>query len=1719
MNNDDGFSKFFEGADEEIIVEAQEETEDFVPSIDDDLIYEIDVYNSLIRDLPLLMQNNPKIQDKYLKLARHLINLKNKSKLVNLGDIEDYPDMEKVYKSEFNVSWIIPIVLDKKKIYKKLDIPDSDANEQVMNEYLDEASNKGIKYEDFIEEMMELSKYTNEVERDKIGYKTYREKLYKLDQPYMIKTEIKKKDIGYKFNLNQYSQLLRYFNVDNKFWQVYNANGPVKFSYEQYDEDDKIIATREAQIVPGDYVNIIGLLILGSEEENIIDSLNGQPWFDRIRKIGDATKILKNQEAIVVLPNHGLKTGDKVMILNSNCEPSIDGEYDSKVKVINENEFMVPVMVSKDGTTAEVFTQTTLNFKKIELDKSLLEEGNGEVVKKYEKNAKLYIFPEEELNNDEWKIMCKKLIPAANLIVENQEEKLKNLNTIEEMNDVLSQFSLEFKNLGFDNYFKLTEILEDKYIDAKKQIENFDFNKYYNEIIKLREHIIEDNKGENVSKDIIFGDKYIFNKDVIKYYGTYPNVGKDNDSIAARYNWLLKSPDYGTLYFLIVELEKVSELKNIDLSPAEIDARMKEVKKIIADSEKELKSVGDNKNCEKRKIDPVIIYDSFDKVYNDGLKITQFNIGDYAVIENNKSHENGKIFVWNGTNWEQNALIQSLEDLCLLGVEKIKEFDLEKLQCLFKTACKNKKQIRLEKRIEKMNDELKTLEKFSEYNTKEVEKKLKEQLKIAELNLQIFIREKEDTRPKEDIKIKEEDLDPLMKDIMMIPQLDTKEYLRNLLIKKDGIIIDKDIYSIRSGKKMCCGHYWYQLKIAEGGSPEYSEKVYNEMMALYAAEDVDGIYFCNHDGRPLDLLEYDTAEGLSKSTGEVDRQREVVMSEEEELKEAILETEAQEREAEIFECESSEIRTELLKIGFKVEDVAKAKDICNKINAINGKTGIILKKSEFINIIVDVVQSLQKFIDFSTFKKKEIIRLKEKGIDLSKVDTKKFEERYNDIYNIKKISLIGARLLVSYQTIIPPQYPSGKRTSIIFEGFEGNSGLEYISMLIDESKLIPITKEGGKGKEYLNMGKIKIEVEKSYYDLGDMPRIKKLKKEKKMYEGKMVKIQEMKADIVIKEIPKYEKLPDNFKKEVEKAKKYQQFYEYQKQLKGRKGFIAQQIIEDINKTISTAADKQSDDPKSVELSCCLERLDKGTGYYTYIKEKTDEHIYDLLEESRKISYYDALFLNRGVILTHEPERNRNFSVSIENLGFDREEVRKILFLTYIEDGIFKGQKHEYDENNICLLTGQNKFDILKKNYTVEEENKLIRVIIGKSLKKIIIGGSAEDEKIMKEEKDKLIDNLDLDKLKAESDGVIDAEIEDFCDKMGKLLGKNKDFVKKLEEKLKNLGYYEKIIKTEEQFVEENPNSTEADTIRFQNNKYRMRIFNLKRIINNYFRRYISVVANNFDPDPTRGKKFEKIMDVETDVSIEIQKFISEREQFIQKYLNKKNQEIFKELKFDISASAITNISGDTDKWDKEYKSVVKTVNFNLGHLSNALMYFLLKNLTGFLSHDFNKDISKNKDVANFIIELLEKIEQDFNTLDYTYGLFMPGDFRAQEHKDEEDDKPKDEASRLIARTPKLKKVRNMTDYEEALLEMEEQEKQETKKLKFIEEYSKKHGKAPTDSEVIDYLDDVEKDDDRDKEEDDEEWMDSKIEEDNELGVETGEGYGEMPQNGYDGDFD
>jgi predicted ribosome quality control (RQC) complex YloA/Tae2 family protein len=234
-------------------------------------------------------------------------------------------------------------------------------------------------------------------------------------------------------------------------------------------------------------------------------------------------------------------------------------------------------------------------------------------------------------------------------------------------------------------------------------------------------------------------------------------------------------------------------------------------------------------------------------------------------------------------------------------------------------------------------------------------------------------------------------------------------------------------------------------------------------------------------------------------------------------------------------------------------------------------------------------------------------------------------------------------------------------------------------------------------------------------------------------------------------------------------------------------------------------------------------------------------------------------------------------------------------------------------------------------------------------------------------------------------------------------------------------------------------------------------------------------------------------------------------------MTKRDNEIFKALRFDVPAKVIQNITADTDKWDRSFSKIEKIVNFNLTHLSHSLMYILMKNLLSFIENDSGTII------AQFIMDIFDMIFKDMDAVDFSRETFILGDYRTQETKaDEEEDEIKSDAVRMINELEyKFRKIsKAKEDFEEAFEELDNEGEKLTMNERFIKEYKDKHDKDPTESEIMDYVDELDKEKEADENEDEEELI-MKEDLDNEDTLEKGAGYGEMAQGaegGEDGDF-
>ena len=165
------------------------------------------------------------------------------------------------------------------------------------------------------------------------------------------------------------------------------------------------------------------------------------------------------------------------------------------------------------------------------------------------------------------------------------------------------------------------------------------------------------------------------------------------------------------------------------------------------------------------------------------------------------------------------------------------------------------------------------------------------------------------------------------------------------------------------------------------------------------------------------------------------------------------------------------------------------------------------------------------------------------------------------------------------------------------------------------------------------------------------------------------------------------------------------------------------------------------------------------------------------------------------------------------------------------------------------------------------------------------------------------------------------------------------------------------------------------------------------------------------------------------------------------------------------------------------------------------MYVLMRNLERFISSNYDSgDIEKNKVISQFIMDILDLIKADYEKMDVLDGVLIEGDYRTKEALElDEDDKKGDLIMVSREKDDEKDNVKDLTALRD----------------KFISEYKKDNEKDPTENEIMDYLDNYEKEEDNDSqdEEDDEENI---ITDDT---IDVGGNYGEKPQGGEGGEYD
>jgi len=294
--------------------------------------------------------------------------------------------------------------------------------------------------------------------------------------------------------------------------------------------------------------------------------------------------------------------------------------------------------------------------------------------------------------------------------------------------------------------------------------------------------------------------------------------------------------------------------------------------------------------------------------------------------------------------------------------------------------------------------------------------------------------------------------------------------------------------------------------------------------------------------------------------------------------------------------------------------------------------------------------------------------------------------------------------------------------------------------------------------------------------------------------------------------------------------------------------------------------------------------------------------------------------------------------------FVNQKIIDLKFQKFCYLGAHIGEYHYFIDGK-CVKCGEVYANILAKKYTLNDYFSLLQIVENKS--KILLDNGADGN------------GGDVRKIKKEKISELKQLLNTFKIKLFKILGRSGDkiFVEKYEKFIDGIGNYSNLYATEKI-------KDVRKFIQATNNRDETRIDMIKTYINQYFRKYISIIANGY----YLKDRIKKIPYVDLDVSNELQKFIYDETEYFREFYTEDNMEIFGKLKFEYSIKDINSINGLADRYNCTAEKIIKKSNFSLKNAFDILIYILFGELDKFL------DIGNGeKTIAMFIVKMFDLI--------------------------------------------------------------------------------------------------------------------------------------------------
>ena len=1591
----------------------------------DDIVYLKELENQLLSEYPVTKQSIKFIQKEVEEVAKRLIEVKNygvKNYEMLKEDIE-YQFVNDVLNDNFNSKYIIPIVLDKHKIYSKLkeDHDESHENDDDSNIYfLESLENKdGIIEENQRMQMTNLKTLFHEKTLGKLDYKSYLNQESNIIASHIPQfNKNNGKNIGFlKSPLNN-TLVLRYHDLKNIYWNTYKIKNDFISSKDIYDEGGKIKGIEDELLVKGDEINIVGFMILSQNKiskinDNQKDSCkmycSNNDLHKYFKKIGIITKIYNSSSSILIeCKNHGLSNNEIIYINNTNSFPSINSTYGKSIKIIDKNiiEIKSNIKIIQNGDYGILYSLSKLEFDIYEIVKENnnikfeFKESNYKDEEINNNHNKIYLFDNTPINKTDYENIIKTILPNLDEIIEHKMDELKKSYTFDDVNSILKDNFININNL----HYQQINIIKDIFNKNLSKIINKLNNEKSNNVKKNgTNYNIINRSNKKYFKDLEYflSDKFITDKNIEIVYGKYIHIGKHEDNLYLRLQWIDNQKDNGQYYYLNYLLLNYDS-KNSNKDYNYINEKIKSMEVLYKKLEQSLKKEHNinqkNKSHSLYKFQAYIVTefdeeDNFKNLkkilednsvvfYKNDLMLWKGKMTKFENLEDNTLALVGHdIWTWKNGSWSKSNAVSNYDNikiLCELNNLSLKDIKLDSLDCIYRKdfGCQSKIYARLQENVFKMGSTLNNLKKMSEYienegdlsyiknNIENVKKKYYSSIfddsyknklnnfyeSDAKNDNQTQIETKNNNKKS---KNKNDNIDILLNLILRLENYTERLHYIYDILDKDALLIEDKIYSKKYKKIInICSHYFYFKKIDYANNPDEKTILIDKMLSVYSdnGETSMNVHTCKVCGDFLLTTEYDDTEGFS-STGMIKKSRDVWIAEK------VVETNSGENIDLIDYVTTSNLEDKgfkelLLKYGLSIEDVDEAINILVFIvKNLYSKTGVSLPNSELINIIVDSMQKIKVIIPYSIYRIKEIKKLQDKGfskIDIEKIDEKNtFKTGYDRFFKIKKNSILIARFLISVQTAIPSVVRSSKSTICPFYSFDNDEGINYMTCILSEMNIV-LLKDKSKTEEV-----IKLSIIDSYNDFKNLSYIKELFNKKRLYDITEFK----KLDFVIFKNEEVEleynnstipEMNENFNSLISNAINIDDVKKLYTMLHSRLNYLAKSIKNIVKKVISSSAISNTYSGL-VELSCCTEDADKFLDYYFYIATETDYPINNHITESNIIYNFKKYFVSVGSIhkfILYCPERFDGIynNIIIDNEINTSEKLIKKVFEIFVDTGIYAGTLREYignNENSIDIKSGLTKEEILSKEYTIEEYQNLLRNI------------EKHNTKYYNDDKKVYITGSELNKLKKDANLYLDKELNQLVRNVANVLNKDKDFIQKYVDILRNFGIFENSMNF-------NINS-DKEKIKKRELLNKKRLDYLKKFYITKFKKYLSIIKNgnnktNIDINLTFIGS--------DDIELELQNDIYNENKKLFPFLTEDVRQYFLNIIPEYSNEIINSINGIDNIYNSSYEKIKVYSDFNFNDACNVLLHIILSQFNNLIlcSSDLDSNSNENVDI-------------------------------------------------------------------------------------------------------------------------------------------------------------